>query len=81
MIRRIYIEQHYNSIYGCNARSIIDKSLANRSRCSLDRYMDSLQGWGVLASRRVPTFHMAADWILSSHLTQRERKIYPRDDL
>lgn len=46
----------------------------------LDRYMDSLQLWGVLASRRVPTFHMAADWILSSHLTQ-ERKIDRRDDL
>jgi len=60
-------------------RSIIDKSFADRVSNVLHRYVDFLWLWGVLASRRVPTFHMTADWILSSHLARRERKIDRRD--
>lgn len=63
------------------ARSIIDKSLAG---CS--RYSRSLCGFpsGSVSHRGAegtPTSRVAADWILSSHLARRGRKIDRCDDL
>lgn len=65
---------HYNAIYGCNARSIIDKSFVGSFPVLPIATRIPRGTGGELASPRVPTFHMAADWILSSHLARREEK-------